>query len=155
MITYHVGDATDPIGPPEEKKLILHVCNDYGGWGRGFVVALSRRWRRPEQRYKEAKTLKLGSIQFCMVHPNILVVNMIAQHGNSTPTQPAIRYDALQKCLEAVHTFNIPIMASIHMPRIGCGLGGGSWDRVEEIINTVFRPHDRINVYDLPRKANG
>ncbi len=37
QITYLTGDATQPqsAGP----KLIVHVCNDIGGWGRGFVVA--------------------------------------------------------------------------------------------------------------------
>ncbi|MEV6001124.1 Appr-1-p processing protein, partial [Streptomyces griseomycini] len=25
-------------------KVIAHVCNDIGGWGKGFVLAVSRRW---------------------------------------------------------------------------------------------------------------
>ena len=35
------GDATRPqaSGP----KIIAHICNDLGGWGKGFVVAISRR----------------------------------------------------------------------------------------------------------------
>jgi hypothetical protein len=32
------------------KKLICHICNDLGGWGKGFVLALSRRWEGPEPR---------------------------------------------------------------------------------------------------------
>src|SRR4029077_8760714 len=28
------------------------VCNDAGGWGKGFVIAVSRRWPEPERRYR-------------------------------------------------------------------------------------------------------
>lgn len=41
-IAYRVGDATQPVG--DGPKILVHVCNDIGAWGRGFVVALSRRW---------------------------------------------------------------------------------------------------------------
>ena len=33
-IIYTQGDATQPIG--EGTKIIVHVCNDIGGWGRGI-----------------------------------------------------------------------------------------------------------------------
>ena len=50
-IKYIKGDATRPIG--DGSKLILHICNDVGAWGSGFVVALSKRWKEPEQKYRE------------------------------------------------------------------------------------------------------
>lgn len=40
-ITYLKGDATNPQS--EENKIIAHICNDIGGWGKGFVVAISKR----------------------------------------------------------------------------------------------------------------
>jgi hypothetical protein len=40
-IAYHVGDATMPVG--DGPKILVHICNNIGAWGRGFVVALSRR----------------------------------------------------------------------------------------------------------------
>ncbi len=36
-INYITGDATRPAGPG--PHIIVHVCNDIGEWGRGFVVA--------------------------------------------------------------------------------------------------------------------
>ncbi|MFJ5832567.1 hypothetical protein [Streptomyces sp. NPDC093089] len=45
-ITYVRGDATAPHG--KGVKIVAHVCNDLGGWGKGFVVAVSRRWPEPE-----------------------------------------------------------------------------------------------------------
>ena len=41
-----IGDATQPVGAG--PKIIVHVCNDIGGWGRGFVVAISNHWPEPE-----------------------------------------------------------------------------------------------------------
>jgi O-acetyl-ADP-ribose deacetylase (regulator of RNase III) len=46
-INYVRGDATVPS--VKGVKVIAHVCNDSGGWGKGFVLALSRRWPEPEK----------------------------------------------------------------------------------------------------------
>lgn len=44
-ITYLKGDATTPQA--RGNKIIAHVCNDLGGWGKGFVLAISKRWPEP------------------------------------------------------------------------------------------------------------
>jgi O-acetyl-ADP-ribose deacetylase (regulator of RNase III) len=50
-IAYIKGDATCPQarGP----KVIAHVCNDRGRWGKGFVLAVSARWPEPERAYRD------------------------------------------------------------------------------------------------------
>ena len=45
------GDATAPRG--DGGKIIAHVCNDVGAWGKGFVLALSRRWPQLAQAFKQ------------------------------------------------------------------------------------------------------
>src|SRR5205823_6841477 len=50
-ITYLKGDATCPQA--KGVKIICHVCNDIGGWGKGFVLALSKRWSEPEAAYRK------------------------------------------------------------------------------------------------------
>ena len=77
-ITYVIGDATHPIG--EGEKYIIHVCNDVGGFGAGFVLSLSKRWKEPEKVYREQKNYTLGKIEVIRVEKDICVVNMIAQH---------------------------------------------------------------------------
>lgn len=42
-INYLKGDATNPASAG--NKIIVHVCNDIGGWGKGFVMAISKRWK--------------------------------------------------------------------------------------------------------------
>lgn len=41
-IHYLKGDAASPQS--KGRKAIAHICNDQAGRGKGFVLALSRRW---------------------------------------------------------------------------------------------------------------
>lgn len=85
-ITYLKGDSTSP--QTSGIKIIAHICNDIGGWGKGFVLAISKRWPEPEKAYREwhrdrAKNdFALGSIQIVQVEPYIYIANMIGQRGN-------------------------------------------------------------------------
>jgi len=147
-IQYIKGDATNPIG--EGKKIIIHICNDVGKWGRGFVLSLSKKWKTPEKEYKLKQEYKLGEIQISNVENDISVVNMIAQHGIRFTYIPPIRYDALKKCLNQVAELALKNNASIHTPRIGCGLAGGNWKDIEEIIKEeLLDKNINVIVYDL------
>jgi O-acetyl-ADP-ribose deacetylase (regulator of RNase III) len=138
-IQYLKGDATCPQA--KGVKMICHVCNDLGGWGKGFVVALSRRWPEPEAAYRvwyrerRSNDFALGAVQFVQVEPYMWVANMIGQHGMKPGSQgPPIRYEALAQCLQQVGDKALELQASLHMPRIGCGLAGGDWSRVEPLL---------------------
>lgn len=95
-ITYTVGDATLP--PRDQPAIIAHVCNDSGGWGRGFVLALSKRWAQPEADYRawaKAPDFGLGRTRLVQVEDDLWVANMVAQRGTrSKHGVPPIRYDA-------------------------------------------------------------
>ena len=82
-IIYIKGDATSPISPG--NKIITHICNDIGGWGKGFVLALSKKWKVTEeayrQWYKSQEEFSLGDVQFVHVADDIYVANMIGQQG--------------------------------------------------------------------------
>ena len=152
MIRYLVGDATAPEG--DGLRVIAHVCNDCGAWGAGFVVAVSRRWPLPERRYREASRLatglRLGDVQIVRVEPSVVVANMVAQSGFPSPPRPcALDYDALRRCLVEVALWAEEHDASVHLPRIGCGIAGGSWDRVEPIV-ALCASRVPVTVYDLP-----
>ncbi|NOQ70931.1 MAG: Appr-1-p processing protein [Crocinitomix sp.] len=138
-IEYIKGDATSPQA--KGPKLIGHICNDLGGWGKGFVLAISKRWSEPEKEYRQwhrerAKNdFELGNIQIIQVSADIYVANMIGQHGVKTGSNGApIRYNAVDKCLEKLQVEANKIGASVHLPRIGCGLAGGKWSKIETLI---------------------
>lgn len=156
MIRYVEGDATTPQG--EGPKAVVHVCNNVGAWGAGFVLAISRRWKEPEAAYRSwaASDLEfgLGRIQPVQVEqePNdpIWVINMVAQHGIGSANGPAIRYHELKTCLRKVAAFAKKNHATVHMPRIGCGLAGGRWELVEPIIRETLTCAGIITtVYDF------
>jgi O-acetyl-ADP-ribose deacetylase (regulator of RNase III) len=134
-IKYITGDATEPIG--DGNKIIVHVCNDVGGWGKGFVMAISERWKDPENKYRawasSKENFELGEVQFVQVEPTIWVANLVGQRDvkRGKDGTPPVRYEAIRRGLEKVSVFARQINASVHMPRIGCGLAGGTWDQIE------------------------
>lgn len=152
-LTYVVGDATKPTG--SGVKILAHVCNDKGGWGKGFVRAISARWAKPEKEYRawfkgSDSDFSLGKVQFVEVRDNeLFVANMVAQAGYASLANPCpLDYDSLRTCLERVNEEALSMAASVHMPRIGTGLAGGDWAKIEALINEVL-PQVPVIVYSL------
>jgi len=155
MLQYLKGDATVPQA--KGPKMIAHICNDRGGWGKGFVLALSKRWSEPEQYYRrwyrDGEGFGLGEVQVVQVLPDIWVANMVAQWGYRTGSKgPPIRYEALRSCLEKVAEEALLRKASVHMPRIGTGLAGGKWERIEPLIEEALA-NICVYVYTLGSEA--
>ena len=153
-LTIIAGDATVPQA--KGPKVIAHICNDMGGWGKGFVLAVSARWPEPEKAYRAWHRARarndfgLGAVQLIQVAPDKWVANMIGQHGTRTGSQgPPIRYPAVESCLAGLATHAEHLGASVHMPRIGCGLAGGTWARIEPLITAALSARDiPVTVYD-------
>jgi O-acetyl-ADP-ribose deacetylase (regulator of RNase III) len=152
LINYIKGDATSPIGI--DKKLIVHICNDIGGWGKGFVLAISKKWKKPEQNYREwfksQENFRLGEVQFVIVESHLSIANMIGQHKiKRNNGKIPIRYEAVRDCLHKVALFSNENNFSVHMPRIGCGLAGGNWNEIELIIKEeLINRNIKVTVYD-------
>lgn len=153
-IHYIKGDATNPT--TEGNKIIVHVCNDMGGWGKGFVTAISKRWKQPEQQYREwfksKVNFSLGQVQFVQVKEDLWVANLIGQHKIYKDEQgnAPIRYEAILMGLEQVGQFASDKSATVHMPRIGCGLAGGTWNKIEPLIDTsLLKNGIETYVYDF------
>ncbi|MER6208403.1 macro domain-containing protein [Streptomyces sp. NPDC001642] len=153
-INYVRGDATVPS--VKGVKVIAHVCNDIGGWGKGFVLALSRRWPEPEKAYRAwhrdraANDFGLGAVQLVQVERQVWVANMIGQRGIRTGSKGVpVRYDAIDTALTHLAERAAELDASVHMPRIGCGLAGGKWSRVEPLITERLVGRGiAVSVYD-------
>ena len=154
-ITYIIGDATDP--PRNNPGIIVHVCNDIGQWGRGFVLAVSQRWKQPEHEYRAwAKgdgpiPFELGQVQLVQVEDNLWVANLIGQRDirRYQGTAP-VRYEAIQQELRFVAAQAAGSGTAVHMPRIGCGLAGGTWDKIEPIVQAELADKGvPVFVYDL------
>jgi len=154
LLRYRTGDATFPQGGGH--KIIMHVCNNLGGWGAGFVLALSKRWKAPEQEYRKWSAgkvnYKLGEVQFVFVQTDVTVANMLAQHGyRSNDDEPAVvDVKDLELCLQKVYQHAFENGSTVHAPRIASGLAGLKWEEVEPLIkkHLVDKGVD-VTIYDL------
>jgi len=146
-LRYTVGDATRPDTSDGRHAIITHI-------------AVSKRWPQPEEAYFDwsedpspAIPFALGQVQFVEVEDGITVANMIGQKsvGSRSPVPP-IRYAALGHCLNRVASRAVG-GGAVHMPRMGAGLAGGNWQRIEDlIIERLCMLDIPVTVYDLPKR---
>jgi len=96
------GDAASPqaSGP----KVIARICNDLGGRGKGFVVAVPRRWPGPERgcrrwhRGRAGSDFGLGAVQLAGVRPGTRAASMTGQHGVKPGSAgPPVRCNAVER----------------------------------------------------------
>ena len=157
-INYIKGDATEPLVIGDKYSVICHCCNALGAWGKGFVVPLGKKYPIAKEKYLELiKASKpedrLGSVSFARASDKIIVANIIGQYYTyPRDGKIPLDYEALEKgfkfIIEIFKMHKMPF--TVHMPKIGCGLAGGDWNRVEEIIkNTFINSNIEVYVYLL------
>ena len=156
------GDVTRPQRiDPKEVVVIPHVCNNFGCWGAGFVLALNERFSTgPRSQYiKHCGEIpvcrnRLGFNSYMEITEDegkYLICNMIAQESLIAVDNPRpLKYDALVKCMVAVAQeikrrkqddlmFNIESQKYvIHCPKFGSELAGGSWIFILELIRDIW-----------------
>ena len=149
MINYTKGDVTKPV--ETGKKVLVHIVNNYGGWGAGVVLAISKKWKLPEQKYREwsrsGKNFSLGEVQFVKVNADMTIANMLAQDGYGGL---AVKYQAVRDCLKKVCELAKKEGRCVVMPRIGCGLGGGDFGTILKIIEEELDEKGvQVTIYTL------
>lgn len=162
MIKTIFGDATQPEREDFDGRIIIpHVVNDVGRWGSGFVMALSKRCRNPEEEYRswceggatwdEGRPFILGQVQLAPYmgrDSKMFVANMIAQRAiynynftnnkGYTAQLPPLRYGALEECMYRVGIEAQRCKTQIHCPKFGAGLAGGDWSRIYDMIQKIW-----------------
>lgn len=133
------GDALQPRGTG--ARLVAHVIPDTNTvWGgNGFASQLRRRFPDVWTRFRSETIAMhrhpaLGEVFVCPMTDGISVAHMVAQHGIGVSASQRLRYAALAECLARVRGMAKELGASVHMPRVGTGHGGASWDVVKELI---------------------
>jgi O-acetyl-ADP-ribose deacetylase (regulator of RNase III) len=90
-------------------------------------------------------------VQFVLVEEQLWVANLIGQrdvraHGG----RPPVRSEAIRVGLKQVAAWAHQRHASVHMPRIGAGLAGGSWEEISTIVSDeLIAQGIAVTVYDL------
>jgi O-acetyl-ADP-ribose deacetylase (regulator of RNase III) len=148
------------VGP----KIICQLVNDQARvWGGGVARAAAQKFPEAQRDFSRwlvetPRPQRLGSIHVANVGDSTFLASLVAQEGYGNSESPRIRYAPLEQCLSSVAQFALSHGASMHMPRIGAGLSGGSWEKVEEIVrDTVVSKGVMVTVHDLPprRQSSG
>jgi O-acetyl-ADP-ribose deacetylase (regulator of RNase III) len=160
LIEFVFGDATRPQGGG--PRVIAQIVTDEAViWGGGgFAAAVRRAWPHAQEEFRQwvaghREHLGLGRVHVSSPRDQMQIASIVAQHGYGQASRPRVRYNALRQGLSAVAQLAREIGATVHMPRIGTGLAGGSWDIVEELIwDTLGRAGVHVTVYDLPGRRS-
>lgn len=149
-VEYRTGDVLDC---PERPLVLVHVVNDIGAWGAGFTRALTRRIPAAETAFRawarRGDNYRLGST-LVSAHEGVFVAHLCVQHGIGTGIQ-RLDVAALKVAFREVTLFldvSSPAI-TVAMPRIGCGLAGGTWAQVEPLVNEALEGRHGV-VYTLP-----
>ena len=135
MITHKKGDLLDA-----KEKVIAHQVNCFGG-AAGLAAAIFRKWPYAKKDYTDvttrlpAKTL-LGMTYFTgQQRDGHIIANMFGQY------EPGAAYNPkkLEQALEQVGNTARLMNWSVALPYgLSCGIAGGDWDEVLQIIERTM-----------------
>jgi O-acetyl-ADP-ribose deacetylase (regulator of RNase III) len=124
-----------------KSGIIVHGCNSHGVMGSG--VALSVRNKYPEcfkLYYDFCKTNRnfpdecLGKVVVYQ-NENLFICNAITQRDFGKDGRKYVNYQAVQECFSQIAELAEYLNVDVHYPLIGCGLGGGDWAIVSDLIS--------------------
>jgi hypothetical protein len=144
--------------------VVAHVVNDGArAWGRyGAAGALGRVVPDAAKAFRawtiaNRDNLTLGNVHSVKVpavnDELVTVVSLVAQVGYGPSASPRVSYVKLAEALDALADVaqSAGEGATVHMPRIGAGQGGGRWDLIEAAIERSLLARDiPVVIHTLP-----
>jgi len=128
----------------------------------GSGIAKQIRAQYPEAYEADQETTKgdrgkLGRFTGIVDEENdVVIINAYTQYRyGRDPGTVYLDYDALERAITQVFGLGSEFVSlfgesPIAMPKIGCGLANGDWERVSEILERLSERHGRdIHVYEL------
>ncbi len=155
MITkYIVGDITET-----ELKYIAHGVNCQNVMGSGVAKALYTKFPEVKQMYHKFFEYPrggspLGLTQLVHTEQGKGIYNLFTQEYYGYDGKRYVNYAAICNCFMELAQYRKG--EKIAIPKIGCGLAGGDWNIVEQLINDTVGDDLEIWVYTLDEaKASG
>ncbi|KRE20122.1 macro domain-containing protein [Bacillus safensis] len=129
------------------EDIICHQVNCKGVMGAGLAKQIKSKYPNVFKDYKQLCTEQgddlLSSVQLITTKDGKTIANLFAQAGYGR-TRKQTDYDALRSCFQhlkdtVTQSPEEKKQTSIAIPYgIGCGLAGGDWTIVEEMIEEVL-----------------
>ena len=123
-----------------EADILCHQTNFTGIMGGGIAASIREKVLTDGQ-YKEYRSLcaehgkaLLGTVQYLPAKNGKTIANLFSQ--NDWNVGPVLtNYEAMRACLKAVESYARGNGLTVGLPGyIGCGIAGGDWKTVREII---------------------
>lgn len=147
MLEYRVGDCLN-----SNEEIVVHGCNCWCVMGAGIAAQIRKQC--PNAHTADKTTIagdmsKMGTYSYGIEANGMIVVNAYTQYGYNR-TKVNVDYLALEKAIRSICSqFANRVIA---MPKIGCGLGGGDWNIVSEILERISNETNKtIRVYTIPQ----
>jgi hypothetical protein len=142
--------------------VVPHVCNNIDLFGAGFAGALSAHYPIVKENYhllgktflknnpgyvQYVKTIEDKNYGHCLIFANMIAQNETISKNNSRP----LNYYNLCQSMNDVsifikQKFKADQKIEIHAPKFGCGLAGGNWNFVQELIKDIWKEH-KVFIY--------
>ena len=151
-IQYFKQDLT-PILSSKDFQVFAHGCNCFNTMGAGIAKTVKQIFPqvyKADQSTRKGDKSKLGTIDTISVGDSVnpkFVINAYTQY-DFRGMKPNVNYKAIEKCFVAINDFMTKQqITELTIPKIGAGLAGGDWDKVESILQSVFPDKYTIKVF--------
>lgn len=122
--------------------VIIHGCNCFNNMGSGIAKQIKKEfpeaWQADQETEKGSRD-KLGDWTVAQYpehqeYPDLIVINLYTQFDYGYDGKDRLDYEALEYGFRWIDEY---YEGNVGIPLIGCGLAGGDWSKVKEIINRV------------------
>lgn len=151
-------------------QVLAHQTNCLGAFGKGLALQIKQKYPKVYETYrthcksqKDAHIL-LGTVQYVPTDDGTqTIANLFGEYSFCESIAPYEEggkprhtdYDALKECLHRLHTWLVlNDKETCGVPYcIGCGLAGGSWSIVHQMLKAEFEEDDDITLYIVKYKG--
>lgn len=141
--------------------IVPHVCNNIDLFGAGFAAAVSKHYPVVKENYhllgKNFLRSNLGYVQYVKTLEDknyghgLIFANMIAQNNTISKSNPRpLNYKYLTQAMIDIDKFIKTKLQDhkieIHAPKFGCGLAGGNWNFIKDLIDDIWNDH-KVFIY--------
>ncbi|ATO28897.1 Appr-1-p processing protein [Bacillus atrophaeus] len=154
IVKGNILDATEDI--------IVQQVNCKGVMGAGLAKAILKRYPNVKSEYQSFRNFNLnkgltdkdllGLVNYVRVTDGKVIANVFGQieiKKNRFDKTVYTKTEALTRGLKEVKELSKQLNKSVAIPYgIGCGLAGGDWNIVSELIDSIFSDY-KVTIYKL------
>jgi O-acetyl-ADP-ribose deacetylase (regulator of RNase III) len=135
--------------------VIVHGCNAQGVMGSGVAKVLRAKYPDMYTKYNIDifGAMELGEVSWFRVSNELKIASAITQESYGSDGRRYVSYDAIDTAFQEIFYAAQWNNVTVALPKIGAGLGGGSWEVISAIIlNAADKqkyPKENITVYEL------